>query len=59
MPRFCLSRLRAYSSVLSGNLWLLGKMKSNIGCMVGRVVPRVVPRFCLSRTVILLRVTLT
>ena len=34
---------------------LSGKMKSNIGCMGGRVVPR----FCLSMSAIELRVTLT
>ena len=46
---------RGYSAAISGKLWLSGKMKSNIGCMGGRVVPKI----CLSRSVIELRVTLT
>ena len=44
---------RGYSAAISGKLWLSGKMKSNIGCMVGWVVPRL----CLSRSAIELRVT--
>ena len=34
---------RGNRAAISGKLWLSGKMKSNIGCMCGRVVPR----FCL------------
>ena len=36
---------RGYGAAISGKLWLSGKMKSNIGCMGGWVVPG----FCLSR----------
>ena len=50
-----LTPYRGYSSVLSGKLWLSGKMKSKIGCVGGWVVSR----FCLSRSAIELRVTLT
>ena len=46
---------RGYRAAISGKLWLSGKMKSNIGCMGGRVVPS----FCLSKSAIELRVTLT
>ena len=46
---------RGYRSTISGKLWLSGKMKSNIGSMGGWVVPR----FCLSRSAIELRVILT
>ena len=46
---------RGYGAAISGKLWLSGKMKSNIGCMGGWVVPG----FCLSRSAIEFRVTLT
>ena len=45
---------RGYGAAISGKLWLSGKMKSNIGCMGGCVVPW----FCLSRSAIEFRVTL-
>ena len=46
---------RGYRATISGKLWLSGKMKTNIGSMGGWVVPR----FCLSRSAIELRVILT
>ena len=46
---------RGYSAAISGKHWLSGKMKSNIGCMGGRMAPR----FYLSRSAIEPRVTFT